>query len=91
MTIWKYRIIEDGISIIRMPLGAEIISTGLDPNGDLCVWAIVDDTADVFENVEIRAWGTGWHVDFEGRFIGTVKSGIYMWHVFEVNGRHLVK
>lgn len=88
-TIWKYEIAEEGSSILKVPLGAEVISCGLDANDNMCVWAIVNPDAMYDEEIEILAWGTGWPLDFRGKFIGTVTKAPYVWHIFVVDGRKL--
>lgn len=85
-SIWKFRLTSD-----IMPIKEKVIkwlSAGYDSSGDICVWAIVDPEAEIDERVEydILQIGTGW--DFSQNeldnmeFIGTVKKGPYMWHIF---------
>lgn len=74
------------IDEIEIPSGSKVISAGLDPQGELCIWAIVNPE----NELELRKFtvvGTGWTMGREldnWEFIGTVRQGPYMWHVFEV-------
>ena len=85
-SIWKFRLTGDSTPIKEKII--KWLSTGYDPSGDICVWAIVDPEAEIDERVEydILQIGTGW--DFNQNeldnmeFIGTVKEGPYIWHIF---------
>lgn len=90
LTVYKYAV-EPSLETIDLdiPGGGPIISAGVDPNGKLCVWAMVN-TDKPEEKVRILCVGTGWPLDAimnneaNGlNFIGTVKEGIYMWHLFQ--------
>lgn len=74
------------INIIEMPSGSKVISAGLDPQEDLCIWAIVNPENEL-ESRKFTIVGTGWPMGHEldnWKFIDTVKQGPYMWHVWEV-------
>ena len=85
-SIWKFGL-NGGNTRIKEKV-IKWLSAGYDPSGDICVWAIVDPEAGIDEKVEydILQIGTGW--DFSQNeldnmeFIGTVKKGFYMWHIF---------
>ena len=85
-SIWKFRLTGGNTRIKEKVI--KWLSTSYDPSGDICVWAIVDPEAEIDEKVEydILQIGTGW--DFSQNeldnmeFIGTVKEGFYMWHIF---------
>ena len=85
-SIWKFEL-NGGNTRIKEKV-IKWLSAGYDPSGDICVWAIVDPEAEIDEKVEydILQIGTGW--DFSQNeldnmeFIGTVKEGFYMWHIF---------
>lgn len=84
--IWKYEI-EPGENTLNIPGWRGFISAGIDPKDNLCVWALIDDQE---EEDEVNLWvvGTGWDIgdlyetDDAVTFIGSVKDGCYMWHVF---------
>lgn len=81
--IWKYEVKDH---LVTMQKGAVILSAGIDPKGELCLWALVDPEAPKVERrIAIRETGgvVGDAVDGH-RFIGTVKNGSYMWHLFDV-------
>ena len=85
-SIWKFRLTGGNTRIKEKVI--KWLSASYDPSGDICVWAIVDPEAGIDEKVEydILQIGTGW--DFSQNeldnmeFIGTVKEGFYMWHIF---------
>ena len=85
-SIWKFGL-NGGNTRIKEKV-IKWLSVGYDLSGDICVWAIVDPEAGVDEKVEydILQIGTGW--DFSKNeldsmeFIGTVKEGSYIWHIF---------
>ena len=85
-SIWKFELNGGNTQIKEKVI--EWLSVGYDPSGDICVWAIVDPEAGIDEKIEydILQIGTGW--DFNQNeldnmeFIGTVKEGPYMWHIF---------
>ena len=85
-TIWKYPI--EAVNEIQMPKDAEILSVGYDPQSQLCVWANVYPDRPVVTRV-IKVFGTGKAINIPGNhlwFIGTVKNGPFMWHVYEITG-----
>ena len=85
-SIWTFRLTGDSKPIKEKVI--KWLSAGYDPSGDIYVWAIVEKKAKIDERVEydILQIGTGW--DFSQNeldnmeFIGTVKEGPYMWHIF---------
>jgi hypothetical protein len=88
-TIWKYAL-EDKSVKISMPLGAQLLSAGVDPEGNLCVWALVSSELPKTHLAHIRVFGTGVAVPPRSeiafyRFLGTaVMSDGNVHHVFEV-------
>ena len=85
-SIWKFGL-NGGNTRIKEKV-IKWLSVDYDPSGNICVWAIVDPEAGIDEKVEydILQIGTGW--DFSQNeldnmeFIGTIKEGFYMWHIF---------
>lgn len=89
ITIYKYPIQPSAEEIeLSIPGGGPVISAGIDPTGQTCVWAMVDLEQED-KAVKIYCVGTGWPLDWiiekspTIEFIGTIKNGIYMWHVFK--------
>lgn len=78
MNIYKYRL--DYYRPTRVP--GRILSTGLDPNDDLCVWSAVGSGEQPHHDV--TAMMTGPHADIEDtdQFVGSVRDGSIMTHVF---------
>lgn len=58
-TIWKYRLEITKFQEIQIPLNGEIISVGLDPDNDLCVWARVEKSNTDKETAAVCIVGTG--------------------------------
>lgn len=80
--IWKFPLgLIDG-QTIRLPVGAVILGAGLDPNDDLCLWAKVDAAQSAKHDVPVQIVGTGNPMPEVGDFVGTVRQGRFMWHVF---------
>ena len=78
--IWKY---EWG-NRVKVQHNADIISAGYDPEGTLCIWAIVDPNEPKDEEIELYLIPTG-HImpsNRKLRFLNTVKSGPFVWHLF---------
>jgi hypothetical protein len=81
--IWKFDIPIQDVVVLPMPVGAEVLSVGMQGAGSLCLWAIVQPMAPSQERV-FYVCGTGNSLSGgEGRFIGTVQTDYFVWHVFE--------
>jgi len=82
-TIHKYELLLTDEQTIDTRVGAIILST-IEQNGNLVMYAMVDDQADV-ETVRVAVFGTGNPVLLSGdwRFVSTVPTASgYVWHVF---------
>jgi hypothetical protein len=88
LTIYKYKLNQGRVNQIQMPMDASVISVGLDPMEDICIWALVETDNDMDERTFFVA-GTGWDItedllEFtEISSLGTVRQGPFMWHIFE--------
>ena len=84
MVIYKYRI-EVGENKCLSYQNSKVLSVGLDPAGDICVWVTVDPSSGP-KQLRFMCIGTGWEIPAIKpiTFIGTVKQDIYMWHVFQI-------
>ena len=80
--IYKYTVGATGSKAFNLPRGAEILSAGLDPAGDLCVWARVNP-GEPLERVTLYVIGTGQEVPAGARFVETVLQGPWVWHIFK--------
>lgn len=83
-TVWKFPLIFGDISLIEVPLGAEPLSVGRDPQGNLSLWALVDPHEHRRTQIRLRIAGTGHPVySAEPKFLGTIHDGDFVWHVFQ--------
>jgi hypothetical protein len=84
LKIYKYPLQLTDEQVVQMPGGAKILSTALDPRGNLCVWALVNPELEMVDRL-FMIIGTGnptpdcieW-----AEFVGTVRQEVFMWHVF---------
>ena len=78
-----------GMNEVEMPVGANILSVGLDPSDMVCIWAIVNPELES-KTRKFYVAGTGWDLqdevskDLSANFLGTIRQQPYMWHVWEV-------
>lgn len=80
--IHKYPISIANEQEIQMPLGAEILHAGLDPQNAPCIWAKVD-TDNPIGLVNVHVVGTGHAIEFEnGDHVGSFIQHPFVWHVF---------
>lgn len=80
MTIHKYKLEITDRQTLVMPAGAHALSAGIDPQGAMCLWALVDDTAPYQDRV-VAICGTGRPVPQGFRFVGTAVSAPFVWHI----------
>ena len=84
-TIFKYKVSPGGHAgtELSIPLDGKVLSVGLDPLDDICVWAEVDTDLPTLD-VQIICVGTGIPTPRpEGRFLGSVLDrGTYVWHFY---------
>lgn len=77
-----------GTNNLLLPPRASIIHFGLDPKSDLCIWyslGVGDDTkADDQVHRILQIVGTGNPYPSDYMYIGTCKTGVFVWHLFEV-------
>lgn len=81
-TVYKYPLAIRDRQEIKMPGKPVLLNVGLDPQDDLCVWALVNPE---HENKPMTFFvhGTGHPVDSDAYiWLGTVRQGPFMWHVF---------
>lgn len=93
-TIWKYTLVgggkerleDDGREFyVDMPDGAEVLSVAFEGGyKQLVLWVLCDkDAAKVTRRFVV--YGTGFEIDATGlgRFLGALREGQFVWHVFE--------
>lgn len=85
MQVWKFPIDKPGVHKVEMPEGARVVHVAAQ-DGKVCLWAVVDPE-NIAETKQFQVVGTGWDVEWDDEtytgYIGTARTGIYVWHVFE--------
>lgn len=92
MKIYKYRLEIIDQQFIEIPTGARILHVGIDPAGQLCLWALVNETAVENTMHQILIYGTGQHTSNycqTMRHLGSVTMGQFVWHVFHADNADL--
>jgi hypothetical protein len=82
-TIWKFPLKLTDEQVLELRQDASVLSAGLDPMGQLCVWALVEPELGTLP-VRARIVGTGHPAEDldRWRFVGSVTQGLCVWHVF---------
>ncbi len=91
--IYKYQLKLVDFQTVKIKGLHRIISVGLDPAGELCLWAIVDANNENLTYAKALIIGTGnpFYPDIladdeqglpVNKFLGTVTQGVFVWHVF---------
>ena len=85
--IHKYPLVgwEESEISIPMPEWSDILEVGFDPQGVLCIWALVYPDDEKFLRT-FRVYGTGFTVFGEVIHLSTVTDRQFVWHVFEIVG-----
>lgn len=78
-TIYKYKVGKSHL----IPSDYSIVHVGLDPNGDACVWAMVDPDITSFTRVDFCCVGTDRPFSIDAKPIGTLISDQFVWHILE--------
>ena len=83
MRIWKFPLQITDRQVVEMPVLARPLSVA-EQDGQLMMWAHVNEKSNEKRNYEIRIIGTGNGMpDSVGNFIGTVVMSYgLVWHVF---------
>lgn len=89
LTIYKYPINNNvpGKTVLELPRGAQIRHIGRDPEGEVCVWAEVENNATEVEKHVVIIVGTGWNlrmrIDVEAHtYFNTFLDGPFVWHTY---------
>lgn len=83
--IWKYTLPRSGLSDLRMPADAKVLSVGMQ-NDVITIWVLVDPFNERIDR-HIVVKGTGHPIDEtveNSNFIGTIFDGPFVWHVFDL-------
>lgn len=80
--VYKYPLELQMVQTVQLPVGAEILSV-LEKDG-IQLYAMVDPTVEEKEDKEILIFGTGHEIpnNINMKFIGTVRDGYLVWHIF---------
>lgn len=79
--IWKFPF-GGADNKFEAPIGTEFIHIGPDPQGQACIWGVVDTLADTAMH-EVHVVGTGQPFP-EGdlKYLATTNAGPFVWHSF---------
>lgn len=86
-TIWKFPVKFMNTNKVQAKV-LDWLHVGFDPQGEICVWAVVDPLAaeEQEKTYLIELVGTGHYFDKDfyntADYIGTTNDGPYVWHVF---------
>lgn len=81
-TIFKYPIGIEDIQTVRVRANPKVIHVGMDPGGQLCIWAEVDRDSPETSHV-VHVYGTGHPLrDNRGNHLGSVLDDQFVWHVY---------
>lgn len=82
--IFKYELKVTDEQEVSLPIGAEILTAQYQGN-QLCIWAMVNDTAEYKRPTVIRIYGTGHKIpETNLEYIATVQdAGLFVWHIFK--------
>lgn len=89
-TIYKYPITpRHEVQELWLPLGSKILSV-IEQDMQIQLYVSLEyPEAPKEAKHRFMVVGTGWELDYEGelfpRFIGSVKQGPFVWHVFELD------
>lgn len=83
MQIFKYELPVESFVTVSMPEGAKVL-TVQPQRGAVTMWAEVDPKARRIDR-RFQIVGTGHQFDSSGaHYLGSVNTGVFMWHVYEL-------
>lgn len=83
LTVYKYPLPLTDTYTLTIPQPAQIIHTGLDPIGSLCIWAVVDPASTEWIQHTLHVIGEGTPFPDDPRIhLGSVLQEPFIWHVF---------
>jgi hypothetical protein len=82
-TIWKYPVAAQDVTVHEIPKGAKALHLGIDPQGILCAWFMVDPTQPKEQRALVMV-GTGNELPMNAAkdYLGTFVIGEFVNHVF---------
>lgn len=81
-TIYKYQLDSLYVTMLELPAGAHVMHFA-EQGGVFNIWAMVDTDASK-ETRYFTIVGTGWEIDGDECYIGTVHVGAFVWHCLEI-------
>lgn len=95
-TIYKYPLQVTDLQSVSLPEGWKFVHVGLDPDGELALWAWVNPETPLSVQVIVNIFGTGNPIpplasDETYEHLGSVVQGPFMWHVFQTTPLELPK
>ena len=84
MKIFKYSLAVIDYQAVLMPPLSSVLKVEFQ-DGQLCAWAVVDDTLELTDNVEFWIVGTGNEMPemkADAMYVDTVSNNGFVWHVF---------
>lgn len=85
MRIWKYPLEVTDLQTLKMPAGAKVLTVQMQGEA-CCLWALVDEAAQVTQARTFAIYGTGNPVpDNPGTYVASFQmvGGRLVFHVFE--------
>lgn len=64
----------------------KLLHVGPDPTGLFCLWVEVDADKKVAKPYRLVVIGTGMTVPINCEYAGTFNDGLFVWHVYMLNG-----
>jgi hypothetical protein len=80
--VWKFPLAIPKTRV-TMPIDSKIVAVGLDPSGELCLWAEVYPEW-IQRGRDFVVVGTGHPVPDTGTYRGYAVMGPFVWHVYEL-------
>lgn len=80
-TVWKFPIQIVNEQRIKVPPVWNPVLVGVDPHGDLCIWAEVQAGEATKERI-VNVHGTGHAIGDNEVHLGSAVVGQYVWHVY---------
>lgn len=94
-TIYKYPLMINDYQSVSLPEDYRIVHIGVDPNGQLCLWAEVDTSKLPAITLPVFVWlkGTGHSLDYwvmsppvRPKHFTSFVDGPFVWHVYLLPG-----
>lgn len=83
--VYKYAITRTDLGLVKMPVGARVVHVA-EQHDAIMLWAEHDAIDENTEHVTRRfdVFGTGHSIPSAAEYVGTLLSGPYVWHIYEI-------